>query len=100
MGRTESAIRLPEEDVIDRASRLLAGAAGVGPWAQGRAGPAPGPAPIVLDEMTAGLLDARFDVEEREGSLVLRGEHALMQGRGRCSGGRRRTWGATGSWVR
>jgi hypothetical protein len=55
MGRTESGNRLPEGDVIDRASRLLADLAR-------RPGTLP---PIALDEVSAGLLDARFDVVER-----------------------------------
>ncbi len=70
MGRTESGRRLPEGDVIDRASRLLAHMAQ-------RAGDLP---PIVLDEVSAGLLDARFDVIERESQLILCGERAVMQG--------------------
>jgi tetratricopeptide (TPR) repeat protein/predicted Ser/Thr protein kinase len=69
IGRTESGSRLPEEDVIDRASCLLA-----------QLGERPGELPpIALDEVSAGLLDARFDVVEREGQLRLRGERAVMQ---------------------
>ncbi len=70
MGRADSTSKLPEGDVIDRASRLLSHAV-------------PGPGglpPIALDEMSAGLLDARFDVIEREAGLVLCGERALAQG--------------------
>jgi tetratricopeptide (TPR) repeat protein len=70
MGRTESGRRLPEDDVIDRASRLLA------QMAQ-RPGDQP---PIALDEVSAGLLDARFDVIERDAQLILCGERAVMQG--------------------
>jgi hypothetical protein len=55
MGRTESGSRLPQGDVIDRAAQLLADP-----------GERPGePPPIALDEVSAGLLDARFDVVER-----------------------------------
>ncbi|HEX3483387.1 MAG TPA: serine/threonine-protein kinase, partial [Kofleriaceae bacterium] len=54
MGRTEPGNRLPEGDVIDRASRLLADMAR-------QPGTLP---PIALDEVSAGLLDARFDVVE------------------------------------
>jgi tetratricopeptide (TPR) repeat protein len=69
MGRVESGSRLPKDDVIDRASRLLAHVA------------APGELPpIALDEVSAGLLDARFEVIERESQLRLRGERAVMQG--------------------
>ncbi|HSK05016.1 MAG TPA: serine/threonine-protein kinase, partial [Kofleriaceae bacterium] len=70
MGRTESARNLPEGDVLDRASQLLADARR-----------APGDPPgIALDEVCAGLLDARFDVVEREAGLVLHGERPLAQG--------------------
>ncbi|HWO20539.1 MAG TPA: AAA family ATPase [Kofleriaceae bacterium] len=74
LGRADATGKLPEADVIERAARLLAHAPGAG------AEPAAEPAPIALDEMSAGLLDARFDVIEREAGLLLRGERALMQG--------------------
>src|SRR5262249_5930549 len=70
MGRTESGSRLPEDDVIGRASRLLADLAR-------QPGDLP---PIALDEVSAGLLDARFDVVEHDAQLRLRGERAVMQG--------------------
>ena len=94
MGRTESGHGLPDGDVIARASRLLAHEVRPGDLA-----------PIALDEISAGLLDARFDVIERsetgggdpdgfaggaggsasrgikhESQLRLRGERAVMQG--------------------
>jgi hypothetical protein len=69
-GRVESAQKLPEGDVIDRASRLLS-------TLEPRPGDLP---PIALDEVIAGLLDARFDVIEGEAGLLLCGERALMQG--------------------
>src|SRR5207237_3036151 len=56
MGRTEVMKKLPEGDVIDRASRLLA-----------QMPRASGDLPLIaLDEVSAGLLDARFDVTETE----------------------------------
>src|SRR5512140_1670487 len=70
MGRAGSLNKLPEGDVIDRASWLLSH------MAQGSGEVVP----IALDEVTAGLLDARFDVMEREAGLLLYGERALMQG--------------------
>jgi eukaryotic-like serine/threonine-protein kinase len=70
MGRADSTSTLLGGDVIDRASRLLLHTA-----------QPPGDLPpIALDEVSAGLLDARFDVIEREGRLLLCGEHALAQG--------------------
>jgi tetratricopeptide (TPR) repeat protein len=70
MGRTESGRGLPEGDVIDRASQLLAHVARQ---------PADLP-PIALDDVSAGLLDARFDVIERGAQLILCGERPVMQG--------------------
>jgi len=74
MGRVASSPALTptllEGDVIDRASRLLSNTAR-----------APGDLPpITLDDMSAGLLDARFDVVEHDTGLMLCGERALMQG--------------------
>ncbi|HEX3473520.1 MAG TPA: protein kinase [Kofleriaceae bacterium] len=69
IGRTESGGGLPEPDVIDRASRLLA-----------HTGEPAGRAPIALDEISAGLLDARFDVVEHASQLQLRGERAVLHG--------------------
>src|SRR5262245_19934199 len=70
MGHAESTRRLPEGDVLDRASALLSPLAGT----------AGDPPPIALDEVAAGLLDARFDVVESERGLMLRGERPLTQG--------------------
>ncbi len=70
MGRVEPTRQLPDDDVIDRASSL------VSQLARGS-----GELPLIaLDEVIAGLLDARFDVIEREVGLMLCGERALMQG--------------------
>src|SRR6185369_8139785 len=66
----ESTGTLAGGDVIPRASRL------VSQLAQGSVElPA-----IAMDEVIAGLLDARFDVIEDEAGLLLCGERALMQG--------------------
>ncbi|HEX3763600.1 MAG TPA: protein kinase, partial [Kofleriaceae bacterium] len=70
MGRAESTSQLPEGEVMDRASRLLGQAAPVGT----------GALPIALDEISAGLLDARFDVVEAPAGVMLHGERALIQG--------------------
>src|SRR5262249_27680596 len=69
IGRTESGGGLPEPDVIDRASRLLADTGE----------PAERP-PIALDDISAGLLDARFDVVEHASQLRLRGERTVLHG--------------------
>ena len=70
MGRADASRTLPEVAVLERAARLLA---------QVTDAPADQP-PIALDEMIAGLLDARFDVIERDAGLSLCGERVLMQG--------------------
>jgi hypothetical protein len=70
MGHIESGHGLPQGDAIARASRLLAS----------RTGPPGDLPPIALDEVSAGLLDARFDVVEHESQLRLRGERAVMRG--------------------
>ncbi|TMQ22347.1 MAG: serine/threonine-protein kinase PknK [Deltaproteobacteria bacterium] len=70
MGRAASSRKLPEDDVIDRASRLISH---IAPGSEGLP-------PIALDEVSAGLLDARFDVVETDAHLALYGERALMQG--------------------
>ena len=70
MGQVESIRALSGGDVLDRVRQLLAQVTG-----------APGCAtPIALDELTAGLLDARFEVAERDPGPVLCGERALLQG--------------------
>ena len=70
MGHVESIRELTGGDVLDRARRLVSRVAG----ARGA------PTPIALDELSAGLLDARFEVIERDAGLVLCGERALIQG--------------------
>ncbi|HWO23956.1 MAG TPA: AAA family ATPase [Kofleriaceae bacterium] len=66
MGRVDSVSKLPQGPVIERAARLLA--------------PADAAPPILVDEVVAGLLDARFDVVAHDVGWRLRGELALMQG--------------------
>jgi len=70
MGQVESIRELTGGDVLDRARRLLSRVAGAPDT----------PPPIALDELSAGLLDARFEVIEREVGLLLCGERALIQG--------------------
>jgi tetratricopeptide (TPR) repeat protein len=65
-GRAQIGMLLAGE-AIDRAARLLAGDDGA-PEIDAR---------IVLDDVTAGLLGARFEVLERDGTLELGGERDL-----------------------
>lgn len=62
----------PLGDAIDRAARTLA---------VQRAKFAPGEATIVVDEVTAGLLDGRFDIRKTESNVhVLQGERSTLAG--------------------
>lgn len=65
LGRGATKERLPMGPAIDRAVRLVARASGD---------------VILLDEVVAGLLDARFDVRETKAGFALHGEHALAEG--------------------
>src|SRR5262249_36243843 len=62
-GRSELSGRLRRGAAIDRGARMLA-----------RPGAAAGALPVVIDEVTAGLLGPRFAVEESERGLLLLGE--------------------------
>jgi len=66
LGRAALAGQQPVGEVIDRAARLVAAAAA--------APAAAGPRPIRVDEVTAGLLDARFELRGDGAALVLLGE--------------------------
>jgi hypothetical protein len=70
MGWADPTSQLSRGEVIERAPRLLP------PQLRG---PDDLP-PIMLDEVIAGLLDARFDVIELAGGLALCGERTLAQG--------------------
>ncbi|MFO0590297.1 MAG: protein kinase [Polyangiaceae bacterium] len=77
-GREVLTSGIPMGEVIDRAVRLLAQASvAPGEFSAARSGTTRGPAPIPIDEVTAGLLDARFDLGGEGGLLVLRGERDL-----------------------
>lgn len=67
MGRVGSTERVLMDQAIDRAAKLCSLAAG-------------DEKPILLDEVAAGLLDARFDMREFEGGFLLFGERALAEG--------------------
>jgi tetratricopeptide (TPR) repeat protein len=86
-GRAVVSMRLPVGEVIDRAVKMLrsarfeepslpAAGAGGGPGGLAPTGAArdASRAPVALDEVTAGLLDARFDVGGDDVGLVLRAE--------------------------
>ncbi len=62
-GRGVMAGRWPVGEAIDRAAKLLSA----------------GPERVRLDDITAGLLDARFDIGGDEAGLYLAGEHDLVE---------------------
>ncbi|UQA63046.1 serine/threonine-protein kinase [Polyangium aurulentum] len=71
VGRAALSGRMPLGDVIDRVARTLAH----------RNAPRQTPlGPVAVEETTAGLLDARFDVREDESGYWLHGERALLEG--------------------
>jgi eukaryotic-like serine/threonine-protein kinase len=73
-GRGEVAGRLPVGEVIDRATGLL-GTSGTDPIA-------PTQRPILVDDLTAGLLGSRFEINVGpNGRLELRAEHETMASR-------------------
>jgi eukaryotic-like serine/threonine-protein kinase len=74
-GRGEAAGRMPAAETIDRAAAMLVSiASAAGDAARDvRDG-------IAIDEVTARLLDARFDVRERGGAYTLHGEQELVEG--------------------
>ncbi|WP_437969915.1 protein kinase [Sorangium sp. So ce260] len=73
-GTAELSGGLPASNLIDRVTRTLAQPAPAAAHAAGQA------RPIAIDEVTAGLLDARFEVVETETGLWLQGEQALAKG--------------------
>jgi tetratricopeptide (TPR) repeat protein len=73
-GRGEVQARFPLGEVIDRAARML------GRTPQGRAVVAPGKMrAIAIDEVTAGLLDSRFEVGGDARGLELLGERDVAE---------------------
>ncbi|MFT3775002.1 MAG: protein kinase [Minicystis sp.] len=70
-GRAMVSERWPVGEVIDRAAVLVRSAAN-------EAAPEGGLRPIRIDDVTAGLLDVRFDVGESGAGLALRGEREIV----------------------
>jgi tetratricopeptide (TPR) repeat protein len=71
-GRADIIGTMPAGDVLDQAADLLV---------QISRGPLrPSPAPIAIDEVTAGLLDARFEVADGDAGLLLRSQHEIGLG--------------------
>src|SRR6185369_14472247 len=63
---------IPLRDAIDRAAALLREADPIAP--------PPPTAPIAIDEVVAGLLDARFDLREHGDRVFLVGEREIVEG--------------------
>ena len=73
-GRAEVSGQVPVGEAIDRAARMLSKRAGIAPPQDGNL------APIAIDEVSAGLLDGRFDVRGSPDGLWLHGERARVEG--------------------
>jgi tetratricopeptide (TPR) repeat protein len=73
-GRAEVTGQVPVGEAIDRAARMLSKRGGAGPIEDGKL------APIAIDEVSAGLLDGRFDVRGSPEGLWLHGERARVEG--------------------
>jgi tetratricopeptide (TPR) repeat protein len=69
-GRGDRTGRMPAAQTIDRAAELLSGAADTGDAPHGG---------IAIDEVTARLLDAQFDVRKADQGYVLYGEQASAE---------------------
>ena len=75
-GRGEVAGRLPVGEAIDRAARMLYARRGA---RSGAAQSERGRVSIGIDEVTAGLLGARFEIGGDAAGLELRGERAVHE---------------------
>jgi serine/threonine protein kinase/tetratricopeptide (TPR) repeat protein len=73
-GRAEVTGQVPVGEAIDRAARMLSKRSGAGVFEEGKL------APIAIDEVSAGLLDGRFDVRGSPEGLWLHGERARVEG--------------------
>ena len=73
-GRAEVTGHIPVGEAIDRAARMLSKRAGAGVVELGR------PRAIAIDEVSAGLLDGRFEVRGSPEGLWLHGERARVEG--------------------
>ncbi len=73
-GRAEVTGQVPVGEAIDRAARMLSKRSGAGVFEEGKL------APIAIDEVSAGLLDGRFDVRGSSEGLWLHGERARVEG--------------------
>jgi eukaryotic-like serine/threonine-protein kinase len=73
-GRAEVTGQVPVGEAIDRAARMLSKRSGAGAIEEGKL------APIAIDEVSAGLLDGRFDVRGSPEGLWLHGERARVEG--------------------
>jgi len=85
MGRGEGTARVPAREAVDRAASMLARRVGA-PSRPGRDNDHGDPPPVVVDDVTAGLLDGRFEVREGETGFELHGEREVTTGTRRLLG--------------
>jgi eukaryotic-like serine/threonine-protein kinase len=84
MGRSDEAARVPVGGAIDWAASTLARR--FAPPPNGKRRGSSGPPPVAIDEITAGLLDGRFEVREGETGFELHGEREVTAGTRRVLG--------------
>jgi tetratricopeptide (TPR) repeat protein len=82
MSRDGGAARAPGREAVDRAVSTLARRLAAAPRGKDNGGSSP----VAIDDITAGLLDGRFDVREGEVGFELHGERALTTGTRRLLG--------------
>jgi hypothetical protein len=80
MGRDEPSGELPRGPAIDRGAKLLAERVTADENRASLARAGDDDNLILLDEVVAGLLDARFDVRDTAGAFVLGGERPVAEG--------------------
>jgi len=86
MGHDDGSARGPGKAAVDRAASTLAPCLGAAPEGEDRGTGNHGPLPIAIDDVTAGLLDGRFEVREGEAGFELHGERAATAGTRRLLG--------------
>jgi len=86
MWHDDGAAQGPGKAAVDRAASTLARCLGAVPEGEEHATGNDGPLPIAIDDVTAGLLDGRFEVREGEAGFELRGERTATMGTRRLLG--------------
>jgi tetratricopeptide (TPR) repeat protein len=86
MGRSDGAAQVAAGAAVERAASELARRRRAAPHGERRDQDSGAPPPIALDDVTAGLLDGRFEVREAEAGFTLHGEREVTTGTRRVLG--------------